>query len=105
MSEDEIIIEGELLDLGPEPDLPGDTLSISISKYRVLRVLAGHYAHAFILVGNSYEVRMSPAFVRGVRHRLDLTRNFPPHASLLNRFPAEAPRLAVYFCRLSTILS
>lgn len=68
-------------------------------------MLAGHYAHPFILVGHSYEDRMSPTFVVGVRHRLDLTRRFPPHASLLNPFTAEAPQLGVYFCRSLTVLS
>lgn len=98
MTEDALVIEGELLVLGPEPDLPGDTLSISVSEYWVLRVLNGQYAHRFILVGHSYADRMSTTFVVGALHRLDLTRHFPPHASLLNPFAAEAPRLGVYFC-------
>lgn len=105
MSANTLVIEGELLVLGPEPDLPGDTLSISVSKYRVLRVVAGDYAHPFIFVGHSFEDRMSPTFVAGVRHRLDLTLHFPPTASLLNPFVAETPQLSVYFCRSLTVLT
>lgn len=104
MSEDELTIEGEVLVVGPETDLPGDTLSISITKYRVLRVLTGNYEHPFILVGHSDEDRMSPTFTVGARHRLELTRHFPQHASLLNPFPAETPQLGVYFCRSLTVL-
>jgi len=96
MNETGLIIEGVLLVLGPEPTLPGDTLSISVSKFQVDKVISGRYEGTSILVGHSYDERMS--LEEHMRYRLNLTREFPEHATLLNPFQAEEPRLPVYYC-------
>ena len=101
----DLVVEGEILVLGPIAPRPGDTLSIPITKYRVLRVLAGRYDHPQILVGHMPEDRLSESMTVGARQRLELTRRFPEYASLLNPFVAETAELGVYFCRSHTVLS
>jgi hypothetical protein len=98
MNQKRLIVEAELIELGPEPDLPGDTLSISVSRYALLRVVIGEYLGRVLLVGHRYEDRMSPNFAIGCRHRLELTRRFPTNATLLNSFSRGGAEMPVFFC-------
>jgi hypothetical protein len=98
------IVEAELLDPGEPVPRPGDMYLVSLMRYKVLKVVRGKYRHRFILVGHHLPDLSSPDFRIGIRHRLELTREFPPHATLLNKFEAESREIGVFFCSSFQVL-
>ena len=100
----ELVVEATLSALGEEPDMPGDALSISVCRYRLIRTLSGRFDREEILVGLSYEDRLSPCLHLGERYLLGLNRRFPDHATLLNAFGDPADRGGIYYCALSIAL-
>jgi|GEM_PF-6516190 len=100
----QLTVEAELLDTGFPAPKPGVMYVISLMRYKVLKVLHGRYPHQFILVGHHVPDINSPQFQIGVRHRLQLTRKFPEHASILNKFKEEARNLDIFFCQSYEVL-
>ena len=98
ISSGQLTVEAELLDTGFPAPKPGVMYVISPMRYKILKVLQGSYPHQFILVGHHVPDLNSPQFQIGIRHRLHLTRKFPLHASILNKFEAEAHDLGTFFC-------
>ncbi len=94
----ELVLEAELETPGPQVPAPGHAHVISVSRYRVLRVVHGSYAHPVVLVGHDRADMRSAAFQAGVRHRLELVRQFPPNTSLQQPFASEAGVYGTYFC-------
>lgn len=93
-----LTVEGELLDVGLPAPLPGITYVISIMRYKVLRVVQGEYSYPYIFVGHDVPDLQSPQFQVSVHHRLQLTRKFPEHSSILNKFEDESRSVGVFFC-------
>jgi hypothetical protein len=94
----ELILEAEVDTPGPQAPARGHSYPISITRYRVLRVLQGQYQHPFVLVGHDSADMSSPEFRPGVREQLELTSKFPAHSSQLNPFTRENPGFQVYYC-------
>jgi len=94
-----IVVEAEVVEPGPPVPAPGDSYVISITRYRVLKVLKGRYRHDFLLVGHDPFAKVQPNLAPGVRHRLELTVSFPAQASQLNPFATEALRIGIYYCK------
>ncbi|WP_433306139.1 hypothetical protein ACQP2F_19995 [Actinoplanes sp. CA-030573] len=93
-----LTVDAELVDPGDPAPRPGDMFIVSLMLYRVLAVRSGAYSDPFILVGHRTPDLGSPEFRRGVRHRLRLTAEFPPHATVVNRFESQAGRSSVWYC-------
>jgi hypothetical protein len=100
----QLIIEAELLDTGEPAPRPGEMYLVSLMRYKVLADVQGRYPHRFILVGHHLPDLGSPEFRIGVRQRLQLTREFPPHATLLDKFAAESREIGCYFCSSFQVL-
>ncbi len=94
----QLTIEARLLDVGLPAPKPGDMYIISLMRYEVLKVVRGKYPHQFILVGHSTPDLQSPQFRIGIVHRLQLTREFPKHSSILNKFENESQDAGIFFC-------
>jgi hypothetical protein len=92
------IVDAELLDTGLLAPRPGDMYVISLMRYQVLQVVQGVYSQAFILVGHAMPDLSAPAFQIGRKHRLQLIRQFPKHASILNKFEHYADGSEIFFC-------
>ena len=97
-----LVVEAELVDPGRQAPRPGPFFIVSIMRYRVLAVLAGEYPHAHIYVGHHWADLRAPEFQRGARHRLELTREFPKGATLLNEFDVSVE--GVYYCTAFDVL-
>ena len=93
-----LTIEAELIETGEPAPKPGDMYVVSLMLYKVLKVIRGTYRRRSILVGHKNPDLGSPAFQVGVRHRLHLAREFPRHASILNKYENEARGGGIYFC-------
>lgn len=93
-----LTIDAELIDTGEPAPRPGDMYIVSLMLYKVLKAIRKTYPHRFVLVGHEVPDLSSPEFQIGIRHRLHLTREFPPHASILNKFEKEAGRGSIFFC-------
>jgi hypothetical protein len=93
-----LTIDAELVDPGEPAPQPGDMYIISLMLYRVLRVIRGTYPHQSVLVGHETPDLTAPQFQAGRRHRLQLTHEFPPHATILNKFEREVGRSGIFFC-------
>jgi hypothetical protein len=91
-------LDGELLDVGAPAPKPGTMYVISIMRYAVLRVVRGTYGQAFVHVGHHMPDLSAPAFRIGARHRLELTTEFPTHATLLQPANAGDEKAGVFFC-------
>ena len=94
----DLVIEAAVDTPGPQAPLPGHGHAISITRYRVLRVIRGEYSHAFVLVGHDRADMNSGEFRPGVRKRLELSRRFPPHTTQLNKFVRDNPGVVTYYC-------
>jgi hypothetical protein len=93
-----LTIDAELIDTGEPAPRPGDMYIVSLMLYKVLNVVRETYSHPFILVGHYVPNLSSSEFRIGIRHRLHLTREFPPHASILNKFKAEELHMGIFYC-------
>lgn len=91
-------VEAELETAGPLVPAPGHSYMISVSRYRVLRVVHGQYSHEWLLVGHENRDMAAPDFKPGARERRELSRAFPEHSHQVNPFAAEQPSLPVYYC-------
>ena len=98
MSEGKLVIDAQLDTPGPQAPDPGHAHVISVSRYRVLRVLLGQYTNAFILVAHDRADMSSANFLPGVNKRLELTLKLPAHTSMLKPFPDKDPGFPVYYC-------
>ncbi len=97
-----LVLDAELEDPGRQAPRPGALYIIGVMRYRVLDVISGEYAHAHAYVGHHWADHQTPEFQPGVRHRLELTPEFPPGATLLNEFDVSAE--GVYYCTAFTML-
>ena len=97
-SQEQLVVEAELLDTGMEAPGPGIMYIISLMRYKVLKVVQGVYPYQFILVGHHVPDLNSPEFHIGVRHLLHLSKDFPDHANILNKFQDESDQEGVFFC-------
>ena len=92
---------------GPEPDLvviavlrdpgralpaPGDEYALAVMRYEVETVVAGEYPHRDLFVADPEAAEFSP----GTRHRLELSRRLPEHATLLCDHDTRA--FGVFYC-------
>jgi hypothetical protein len=93
-----LTIDAELIDVGEPAPRPGDMYIISLMLYKVLKVVHGTYPHQSVLVGHDTPDLTAPQFQSGRRHRLQLTNEFPPHASILNKFEREVGPGGIFFC-------
>jgi hypothetical protein len=105
MGASEIELEAIVDAPGPPAPDPGHAHAISITRYKVLRVLRGQYAHPFALVGHDLANLSSLDFRPGVRKVLRLTTAFPPHTSQLNPFARESPGVPALYCLDSRTLT
>ena len=101
MSED-LIVEAELIDPGMAVPALGMLHAIGLMRYRLERVIEGSYDGDELLVGHSGPNVSSPEFQPGVRHRLELMREFPAGATVLSTFDtSERPAL---YCAGFTVI-
>jgi len=94
----ELTVEAELISIGEPAPRPGCIYVISLMLYKVLRILNGIYSDEFLLVGHKVPDLGAPEFQLGVRHRLNLTDEFPQYSSILNSFRDEKPDAGVFYC-------
>ena len=94
----QLTIEARLLDVGLPAPKPGDMYIISLMRYEAMKVVRGKYPHQFILVGHSTPDLQSPQFQIGAVHRLQLSREFPKHSTILNKFENESRDAEFFFC-------
>lgn len=99
-----LTIDAELIDTGEPAPRPGYMYIVSLMLYKVLKVIRGAYSQRFIHVGHHVPDLSSPEFQVGVRHRLRLTREFPPHASILNKFEREGRNMSIFYCRAFEVM-
>jgi hypothetical protein len=100
----ELVLDAEVDTPGPQAPTPGHSHAISVTRYRVLRVLQGQYQHPIALVGHDRADMASSEFLPGVRKQLELTSKFPPHTTQLNPFTRENPGIPVYYCVRSCLI-
>ena len=103
-AEVQLVLEAEVDTPGPPVPLPGHSHMISITRYRVLRVMRGAYTHPMALVGHNGAHMNPPEFRRGVRKILDLSLGFPPHSTQLNPFTRENPGIPVFYCVAARVI-
>jgi hypothetical protein len=101
----ELVLDAQVDTPGPQAPTPGHSHAISVTRYRVVRVLQGRYQHPFALVGHDGADMASPEFRPGVRKRIELTLKFPRHTTQLNPFTRENPGIPVYYCVTSRLIS
>jgi hypothetical protein len=94
----ELVVVGRLLDPGLPAPLPGVVYVVSLMHYEVVRVLTGEYPHPSIYVGHHLPDLGGEEFRTGVLHRLRLTSEFPPHATILDKFRTEVSASSPFFC-------
>jgi hypothetical protein len=91
-----LVLDAELEDPGRQAPRPGALYVIAVMRYRVLAVIEGEYAHDHVYVGHHWADLEAPEFQPGVRHRLELTTDFPDGATLLNEFDVSVE--GVFYC-------
>jgi hypothetical protein len=74
----DLVLVAELLEAPLPAPAPGTARIASVARYRVLKVLKGHYAHDEMLVGFDGTTGLPGA--AGEHHRLEVTDRFPPRA-------------------------
>lgn len=100
----EFAVEAVLETPGPQVPAPGHQYLLSVSRYRVSKVLWGTYARQFVLVAHDRADMSSAAFQPGTYKQLELTSRFPAHASLMNPFSAAAGGEPVFYCLTERIV-
>jgi hypothetical protein len=80
----DLVAEADLVDPGIPVALKGESWTISLMRYSIVRILEGDYPGDQLFVGHDDPDLSSPAFQAGVRHRLWLTRTFPDQAMILS---------------------
>jgi len=94
----ELVLDAILETPGPQAPAPGHEYRLSVSRYRVLKVLKGTYPRRFVLVAHDGADMSSAAFQPGTRKELELTSRFPVHASLMYPVNSGGRGEPVYFC-------
>ena len=90
--EPDLVVVAVLRDPGRAVPAPGDEFALAVMRYEVETVLAGEYPHRDLFVADSAAAEFGP----GARHRLELSRRLPEHATLLSDYDTRG--FGVYYC-------
>ena len=101
----ELVVEAALSDVGLPAPNPGTIYSISLMRYEVIKIIQGRYPHPAIFVGHHRPDLSEREFTVGGKHRLRLSKEFPEHASILDKFQTPVSRNEPYFCLSFEFLS
>lgn len=94
----QLVVDAKLMDCGIPAPKPGIIYSVSLMQYELLKVIHGEYCHPFIFVGHHLPDLGGWEFVPGTKHRLYLTREFPEHASILDKYQTPVSGKERYYC-------
>lgn len=94
----QFVVDAKLLDIGIPAPKPGVIYTVSLMHYEVLDVIHGEYSHSSIFVGHHLPNLAGSEFRIGTCHRLQLTNEFPQHASILDKFQTDMSRTKPFFC-------
>lgn len=94
----QLVVDARLRDVGLQSPRPGVIYSVSLMQYEVLEVVQGIYSHPFIFVGHHLPDLGGAEFIVGAKHRLYLTKKFPEHASILDRYQTPISGREPYYC-------
>ena len=94
----QLVVDAKLMDVGIPAPKPGIIYSVSLMQYEVLKVIHGKYRHPFIFVGHHLPDLGGSKFVTGTKHRLYLTKEFPEHASILDKYQTPVSGRERYYC-------
>ena len=94
----QLVVDARLLDAGIPAPKPGIVYTVSLMHYEVLKVVRGNYSHPSIFVGHHNPNLSEQEFAVGSNHRLYLTKEFPAHANILDKFQTFISRSESYFC-------
>lgn len=90
--ESDLVVVAILREPGRAVPAPGDELTLAVMRYEVEAVLAGEYPHRDLFVADPAAHEFAP----GVRHRLELSRQLPKHATLLSDHDTRG--FGVFYC-------
>lgn len=94
----QLVVDARLLDVGIPSPKPGVIYSVSLMRYEVLEVIQGKYSHPFIFVGHHLPDLRGAEFNVGTKRRLYLTKEFPEHASILDKYQTPILGREAYYC-------
>lgn len=94
----QLVVDARLMDVGIPSPKPGMIYSVSLMHYEILKVIHGNYCHPFIFVGHHLPGLGGMEFIVGTKHRLYLTKEFPEHASILDKYQTPISGTESYYC-------
>src|SRR4051794_2119154 len=94
----QLVVDAKLMDIGIPAPKPGIIYSVSLMQYELLKVISGKYCHSLIFVGHHLPNLSGPEFMVDTKHRLYLTKEFPEHAGILDKYQTLISRTEPYYC-------